>query len=67
MKKICYAVIMSVRKLRHYFEAHAIKVLTNQSLNDIFGNIDNSGRISKWVMELSEYVVDFEKRSSIKS
>jgi hypothetical protein len=64
--KICYAVIMSVRKLRHYFEAHTIILLTNQSLNDIFDNRDSSSRISKWAMELSEYVVDFEKRSAIK-
>jgi ribonuclease HI len=58
---------MSSRKLRHYFEAQTIKFLTNQPLNDIFGNRDNSGRVSKWVMELSEYNVDFEKRSTIKS
>jgi hypothetical protein len=38
MKKICYAVIMSLQKLRHYFEEHTFKVLTNQPLNDIFGN-----------------------------
>jgi hypothetical protein len=67
MEKICYAFIMSARKLRHYFEAHTIKVLTNQPLNDIFGNRDSSDRISKWVKELSEYVVDFEKRSAINS
>jgi hypothetical protein len=41
--------------------------LTNQPLNDIFGNRDNSDRISKWAMELSKYVVDLEKRSVIKS
>jgi hypothetical protein len=29
--------------------------------------MDSSRRISKWEMELSEYVVDFEKRSAIKS
>jgi hypothetical protein len=67
MEKICYAVIMSLRKLRHYFEAHTIKVLTKQPLNDIFSNSDNFRIISKWVMELSEYVVDFEKHSVIKS
>jgi hypothetical protein len=38
MEKICYIVVMSARKLRHYFEAHRVKVLTNQSLNDIFKN-----------------------------
>jgi hypothetical protein len=58
---------MSARKLRHYFEAHTIKVLTNQPLNDIFGNKGSFGRISKWAMEISEYVVDIEKRSAIKS
>jgi hypothetical protein len=29
MEKSCYVVIMSARKLRHYFEAHRVKVLTN--------------------------------------
>jgi hypothetical protein len=28
MEKICYAVVMSGRKLHYYFEAHTIKVLT---------------------------------------
>jgi hypothetical protein len=36
-------------------------------LNDIFGNRDSSERISKWAMELSEYIVYFEKRRAIKS
>jgi ribonuclease HI len=67
MEKICYVVIMSARKLHHYFEAHTIKVVTNQPLNDIFSNRNISNRINKQAMKLSEYVVDFEKRSAIKS
>jgi hypothetical protein len=58
---------MSARKLRHYFEAHTIKVLTDQPLHDIFRSRHSSGRISKWAMELSEHVVDFEKCSTIMS
>jgi hypothetical protein len=58
---------MSARKFHHYFEAHRVRVLTNQPLNDIFGNRDCLARIGKWAMELSEHVVDFEKRSTIKS
>jgi hypothetical protein len=58
---------MSSWKLWHYFKAHTIKVLTKQPLNDIFGNIDSSVRISKWAMELSEYVIDFETRNIVKS
>jgi hypothetical protein len=52
---------------RHYFEAHTIKVLTNQPLKEIFVNRDSSERISKWAMELSEHVIDFEKHSAIES
>jgi hypothetical protein len=48
VEKICYTVIMCSRKLRHYFEAHHIRVLTNKPLHDIFHNRDSSGRIGKW-------------------
>jgi hypothetical protein len=65
-KKICYAVVMSARKFPHYFEVHRVRVLMNQPLNDIFGNRDSFGRISKWAMDLSENVIDFEKKSAIK-
>jgi hypothetical protein len=37
-------------------------MLTNQLLNDIFGNRDCSVKIGKWAMELSEHVIHFEKR-----
>jgi hypothetical protein len=58
---------MCSRKLRHYFEAHHIRVLANQPLHDIFRNRDNSKRIGKCATELSEYVINFERRSAIKS
>jgi hypothetical protein len=58
---------MAARKLRHYFEGHRIRVITNQPLNDLFANREASTRIVKWGAELSEYVVDFERRSAIKS
>jgi hypothetical protein len=67
MEKICYVVVMSARKLHHYFKAHRVRVLTNQPLNDIFRNRDCSGKIGKWAMKLSEHVIDLEKRSAIKS
>jgi hypothetical protein len=67
MEKICYTVVMSARKLGHYFEAHRVRVLANQPLNDIFGNRDSSERIGKCDMELSEHAIYFEKRSAIKS
>jgi hypothetical protein len=44
-----------------------IWLLINQSLNDIFGNRDSLGQISKRSMVLSEHEVDFKKISAIKS
>jgi ribonuclease HI len=67
LEKIAYAVIMTTRKLRHYFEAHKVTVLTDQPLNDLFINKEASSRIAKWATELSEYTIHFGKRSAIKS
>jgi hypothetical protein len=39
----------------------------HQPLNDFLRNRDSSARIGKWAMELSEHVIDFEKRTAIKS
>ena len=67
LKKIAYAVIMASRKLRHYFEAHRIIAISDQPLHDLLHNREASPRIAKWAFELSELVVDFEKRTTIKS
>jgi ribonuclease HI len=67
LEKIAYAVIMVARKLRHCLEGHRISVITNQPLNDLFANREASNRIIKWGAELSEYIMDFERRSAMKS
>ncbi|XP_072146461.1 uncharacterized protein [Setaria viridis] len=58
---------MAACKLHHYFKGHRIVAVTNQPLLDVFSNREASGRITKWASELSEFVVDFERRSAIKS
>ena len=67
LEKIAYAVVMSARKLRHYFEAHKIIVVTDQPLHDLFNNKEASVRIAKWALELSEFYIDFERSTAIKS
>ena len=53
IKKIAYVVLISSRKLKHYFQAHEIIVPSSQLLRDIFSNKEASGRIGKWETELS--------------
>jgi hypothetical protein len=53
IKKIAYAVLISSRKLKHYFQAHEITVPSSQPLGDIFNNKEASGRIGKWATKVS--------------
>jgi hypothetical protein len=41
---------LKARKLRHYFEGHRIRVITNQPLSDLFANREASTRIIKWAL-----------------
>jgi hypothetical protein len=60
-------VLITWRKLRHYFEQYSITVVTDYPLGDILRNQDATGRISKWVVELGALTIDFKPRTTIKS
>nr|AAT77329.1 putative polyprotein [Oryza sativa Japonica Group] len=66
-QKLLYAVIMTSRKLRHYFQAHGVTVVSSFPLGEVVRNKDVVGRIAKWVVELSQFDVYFVPRTAIKS
>jgi len=47
IKKYAYALVMASRKLRPYFEAHKVTVLTDQPLKNVVQRVDASGRLLK--------------------
>ena len=57
---------MAARKLKPYFQAHAVIVLMDQPLRQILQGPECSGRLTKWVIELSEYDINYEPRKAIK-
>jgi hypothetical protein len=67
LEKIAYAVIMASRKLRHYFEAHKVRVTSDRGLGELFRNLEVTARIAKWAAELSGYNITFEPRTTMKS
>jgi hypothetical protein len=54
-------------KLRHYFDAYNISVVTGFPFADILHNRDATGRISKWAVELRALTLDFKPWTAIKS
>jgi hypothetical protein len=67
VRKLLYAVLITSRKLRHYFQEYSISVVTDYPLGDILRNQDATGRISKWAVELGALTIDFKPRTAIKS
>ncbi|XP_077241592.1 uncharacterized protein LOC143882069 [Tasmannia lanceolata] len=58
---------MAARKLRPYFKAHTIKVLTDQPLRQVLHRPDTSGQLVKWAVELSEFNIKYLARLAIKA
>ncbi|CAN1216511.1 Transposon Tf2-11 polyprotein [Linum perenne] len=67
LEKSAYAVIIASRKLRPYFHAHTIHIVTNLPLKSALRSMGVAGRMSKWAVELSEYDVHFQPRTAIKA
>jgi hypothetical protein len=53
--KLLYVVLVASRKLRHYFQAHSVMVVTSFPLRAILDNSNAKGNIAKWAVELAEF------------
>ena len=67
IQKLLYAVVLARRKLRHYFEAHPVTVVSSFPLGEIARNREAEGRIAKWSVELMGETLAYAPRRAIKS
>jgi len=58
---------MASQKLRPYFEAHKVIILTYQPLKNVLQRLTGSGRLLKGAVKLSQYDLVFEARRAIKA
>jgi hypothetical protein len=65
--KLLYAILIASRKLRHYFQAHKIVVVTCYPLRAILHNTNTVGNIAKWAAELAGFQLNLQPCHAIKS
>uniref|UniRef100_A0A2N9EMQ6 Uncharacterized protein n=1 Tax=Fagus sylvatica TaxID=28930 RepID=A0A2N9EMQ6_FAGSY len=66
-KSLAFALVTAARKLRPYFQAHTIVLLTNHPLRKAMNKPDAAGRLIQWSIELSEFDIDYRPRTAIKA
>ncbi|GJT74904.1 reverse transcriptase domain-containing protein [Tanacetum coccineum] len=66
MEKLALSLVHMTRRLNWYFEAHPVKVITDQPIKQILSKTEASGKLAKYAVELGAYNITFEPRNAVK-
>ena len=66
MEKLAFALVTAARKLKPYFQAHTVNVLTDKPLRWAMSNLEVAGRLALWAIELSKFDIQYRPRTAIK-
>ncbi|KAK1426836.1 hypothetical protein QVD17_15516 [Tagetes erecta] len=66
LEKLALSLVYTSRRLRRYFQAHTVTVLTNQPTQQVLKKPEISGRLVKWAIELGPFEIEFKPRISFK-
>ncbi|GKB06339.1 reverse transcriptase domain-containing protein [Tanacetum coccineum] len=66
MEKLVLALVFAAKRLRRYFQAHPIIVITDQPIKQVMSRPDVAGRLQKWSIMLGEHNITYRPRISLK-
>ncbi|GJX66827.1 reverse transcriptase domain-containing protein [Tanacetum coccineum] len=66
MEKLVLALLSASKRLKRYFQAHTIVVITDQPIKQLLSSSEISGRMLKWKFELEGYDIQYRPRTAIK-
>ena len=67
IEKVALTLVLTVRRMRPYFQNHSITVRTDYPIFKILSKPDPAGRMIWWSVELSEFDIRYQPRKAIKS
>ncbi|GJR42866.1 reverse transcriptase domain-containing protein [Tanacetum coccineum] len=66
MENLVISLVFTAKRLRRYFQAHPIAVITDQPIKQIMSRPDVAGRLQKWNVMLGEHNITYRPRTSVK-
>ena len=66
MEKLAFALVTVACKLKLYFQAHTVVVLTDKPLRRVMSNPEAARQMVLWAIELSEFDVQYRPHTAIK-
>ena len=67
MEKMAFSLIVDSKKVRPYFQAHAIMVMMDQPIWKAMSKLDVAGCMIQWVVELSQLDIEYRPITAIKA
>ncbi|GJZ44886.1 reverse transcriptase domain-containing protein [Tanacetum coccineum] len=66
MEKLILALACAAKRLRRYFQAYHVAVITDQPIKQIISRLDVAGPLQKWSIMLGEHNITYRPRTYVK-
>ena len=66
MEKLAFALVTAARKLKSYFQAHSMIVLTNKPLWKVMSSPEAVRRMALWAIKLSDFDIQYRQARSLR-